>query len=98
MFGPQDIQAMSTALEDICKILNLSDEGKGERSSSRRGSSPLRTRASAVLRSCVTATALSRFDRFAEPSANDCCSLSSPMVSAANGRFPPTLRKHADWV
>jgi hypothetical protein len=31
VFGPQDIQAMSTALEDVCKILNLSDEAKGER-------------------------------------------------------------------
>ena len=31
VFGPQDIQATSTALEDICKILNLADEGKGER-------------------------------------------------------------------
>ena len=31
VFGPQDIQAMSTALEDVCKILDLSDEGKSER-------------------------------------------------------------------
>ena len=31
MFRPQDIQAMSTALEDICKILNLADEAKSER-------------------------------------------------------------------
>jgi hypothetical protein len=30
-FGPQDIQAMSTALEDVCKILNLADEAKRER-------------------------------------------------------------------
>ena len=30
-FGPQDIQAMSTALEDVCKILNLADEAKSDR-------------------------------------------------------------------
>jgi hypothetical protein len=29
-FGPEDIQAMSTALEDVCKILNLADEAKSE--------------------------------------------------------------------
>jgi lysophospholipid acyltransferase (LPLAT)-like uncharacterized protein len=31
VFGPQDIQAMSTALEDVCNILNAADEAKGER-------------------------------------------------------------------
>ena len=31
VFGPEDIQAMSTALEDVCKILNLADQAKGER-------------------------------------------------------------------
>ena len=31
VFGPQDIQAMSTALEDVCKILDLSDGAKSER-------------------------------------------------------------------
>jgi hypothetical protein len=31
VFGPQDIQAMSTALEDVCNILNVADEAKGER-------------------------------------------------------------------
>ena len=31
MFGPQDIQAMSTALDDVCKILDLSDEAQSER-------------------------------------------------------------------
>jgi ABC-type hemin transport system substrate-binding protein len=30
-FGPQDIQAMSMALEDVCKILDLADEAKSER-------------------------------------------------------------------
>ena len=30
-FGPQDIEAMSVALEDICKILNLADQAKSER-------------------------------------------------------------------
>jgi hypothetical protein len=30
-FGPQDIQAMSTALDDVCKTLNLTDEAKSER-------------------------------------------------------------------
>ena len=30
-FRPQDIQAMSTALEDVCKTLNLSDKRKRER-------------------------------------------------------------------
>ena len=29
-FGPEDIQAMSTALEDVCKTLNLADEAKSE--------------------------------------------------------------------
>jgi hypothetical protein len=31
VFGPQDIQAVSTALDDVCKILNLADEAKSER-------------------------------------------------------------------
>jgi hypothetical protein len=31
VFGPQDIQAMSTALEDVCNILNLADQARGER-------------------------------------------------------------------
>jgi hypothetical protein len=31
VFGPQDIEAMSTALEDVCKILNLGEEAKSER-------------------------------------------------------------------
>jgi hypothetical protein len=31
VFGPQDIQAMSTALEDVCKTLNLADEAKSQR-------------------------------------------------------------------
>ncbi len=31
VFGPSDIQAMSKALEDVCKILNLPHESKSER-------------------------------------------------------------------
>jgi hypothetical protein len=31
VFGPEDIQAMSTALEGVCNILNLADEAKSER-------------------------------------------------------------------
>ena len=31
VFGPEDIKAMSTALEDVCKTLNLADEATGER-------------------------------------------------------------------
>jgi hypothetical protein len=31
VFGPRDIQAVSKALEDVCKILNLADEAKSER-------------------------------------------------------------------
>ena len=31
VFGPQDIQAMSTALEDVCQILSLADEAGRER-------------------------------------------------------------------
>jgi hypothetical protein len=31
VFGPQDIQAMSTALEDVCNILNVADEAKSEK-------------------------------------------------------------------
>jgi hypothetical protein len=30
-FRPQDIQAMSTALEDVCRTLNLGDKAKRER-------------------------------------------------------------------
>ena len=30
-FGPPDIQAMSTALEDICNILSVADQAKSER-------------------------------------------------------------------
>ena len=30
-FGPQDIQAMSTALEDVCKILNLADQAESDK-------------------------------------------------------------------
>jgi hypothetical protein len=31
VFAPQDIQAMSTALDDVCKILNLADQAQSER-------------------------------------------------------------------
>jgi hypothetical protein len=31
VFGPQDIQAMSLALEDVCNILNLADQARSER-------------------------------------------------------------------
>ena len=31
VFGPQDIQAMSMALEEVCKILNVADETKSEK-------------------------------------------------------------------
>ena len=31
VFGPRDIQAMSTALEDVCSILNLADDDKSEK-------------------------------------------------------------------
>jgi hypothetical protein len=31
VFGPQDIRAMSTALEDACKVLNLPDAAKSTR-------------------------------------------------------------------
>ena len=31
VFGPQDIQAMSTALEDVCKILNVAEEAKSQK-------------------------------------------------------------------
>jgi hypothetical protein len=31
VFGPRDIQAMSSALDDLCKILNVADEAKSER-------------------------------------------------------------------
>ena len=30
-FGPQDIQGMSTALEEVCDILKLADAAKSER-------------------------------------------------------------------
>ena len=31
VFGPQDIQSMSTALEEVCNILNVADEAKSQR-------------------------------------------------------------------
>jgi hypothetical protein len=31
VFGPQDIQAMSTALQDVCAILNLADDDTSEK-------------------------------------------------------------------
>jgi hypothetical protein len=31
VFEPPDIRAMSTALEDVCKILNLADNNAGEK-------------------------------------------------------------------
>jgi hypothetical protein len=31
VFGPRDIQALSTALEAVCKILNLADEARSEK-------------------------------------------------------------------
>jgi hypothetical protein len=31
VFGPEDTQAMSVALEDVCKILNLAEGAKSER-------------------------------------------------------------------
>jgi hypothetical protein len=31
VFEPPDIRAMSTALEDVCKILNLADNSAGEK-------------------------------------------------------------------
>ena len=31
VFAPNDIQAMSTALDDVCKILNLQDKAASER-------------------------------------------------------------------
>jgi hypothetical protein len=30
-FGPQDIQAMSTAPDDVCGILNLAEEARSEK-------------------------------------------------------------------
>ena len=55
VFGPQDIQAMSTALDDVCKILNLADQAQSERELLAQKICFLRTRASATPRSCVTA-------------------------------------------
>jgi hypothetical protein len=31
VFGPQDIHLMSIVLEDVCKILNLTEKAKSER-------------------------------------------------------------------
>ena len=31
VFGPQEVKAMSTALEDVSNILNLADQAKSER-------------------------------------------------------------------
>jgi hypothetical protein len=56
VFGLRDIQAMSRALEDVCAILNLADDDKSEKERLAKKSSPLRNKASAVLRFCVTAS------------------------------------------
>ena len=53
VFGPQDIQAMSTAFEEVCNILNLR-ERKAKESSSRRRSTPSRAGTSAMPRFCAT--------------------------------------------
>jgi hypothetical protein len=31
VFGPQDVRAMSTALDDVCKILNLTEQAESEK-------------------------------------------------------------------
>jgi ABC-type hemin transport system substrate-binding protein len=54
VFAPQDIQAMSTALEDVCKILNLTDKPQAKGRSWQRRSSPLRKKANAVPLTCGT--------------------------------------------
>ncbi len=54
VFDPSDIRAMSTALDDVCKILHVADAAE-EKSASRRRLSPSPARASATLRSCGTA-------------------------------------------
>jgi hypothetical protein len=46
---PSDIQAMSNALDDVCKTLNLADGAETRKNSSRRRSSPLPTRTGATL-------------------------------------------------
>ena len=55
VFGPEDIEAMSTALEDVCKTLNLADEAKSERELLAMNIIALCARASAIPRSCVIA-------------------------------------------
>lgn len=51
VFGPRDIQAMSTALQDVCAILNLADDDKSEKE---RLAKKIITLANATPRSCVT--------------------------------------------
>ena len=63
---------MSTALEDICKILNLVRRSQRRKRAPREEDHRHCAPGRAQCGSCVTATALSRFDRCAEPSANDC--------------------------
>ena len=53
VFGPQDIQAMSTALDDVCKILNLADQAQSERELLAQKIVLFARRASATPRSCA---------------------------------------------
>jgi hypothetical protein len=54
VFAPRDIQAMSTALEDVCKILDLADEAKRERELLAKKIIVLAHRARPMPRFCVT--------------------------------------------
>ncbi len=56
VFGPQDIQTMTTALEEVCKALDLRDDAKSERGAWQRKSFPLLAKASAVPSFCASAS------------------------------------------
>ena len=53
-FEPDDIKAMSMALDDVCKTLNLTEERRPNARSSRSASSRWRGTASVAPRSCAT--------------------------------------------
>ena len=52
VFGPQDIQAMSTAFDDVCKFSTWPIKHKAKENSLRKRSFFLRTRANVTRRSC----------------------------------------------
>jgi hypothetical protein len=55
-FGPDDIKAISIALDEVCSKLGLTDDKQEEEKFSRSASWPLRATANAILRPSATAS------------------------------------------